>query len=124
MKTAAQEKAIAAWGDNAPAWILALANECDNTSQKKTADRIGYSAAVVNTVLGRTYKGDFNAVEKAVKGALQAEKVMCPVAGELPGHRCQEYQRQTFSATNSMRVKLYQACRNGCPHSRHTKREQ
>lgn len=123
IKKTARAKIHAAWGPDAPGWVRALADECDHTSQSKTATRIGYSAAVVNTVLGRTYRGDYTAVEQAVKGALQAETVQCPVAGELAAHQCSEYQRQPFSATNNMRVRLYRACRSGCPHSRHTRRE-
>ena len=122
MKDTARSKVARAWGDDAPAWVRALADECDHSSQSKTAARIGYSPAVVNTVLARTYRGDYTAVEQAVKGALQAETVQCPVAGEIAAHQCSEFQRQPFSPTNSMRVRLFRACRSGCPHSRHTRR--
>lgn len=99
-------------------WIDILAAECTRTSQKRAADLIGYSPAVVNQVLKGTYKGDMSAVEVAVKGALMHMTVDCPVIGTLPANRCLEYQRLPFAATNPQRVQLYRACRSGCPHSR------
>jgi hypothetical protein len=117
MKTNA-DAARAAWGDDIPNWVLVLAEQCDASSQKAAAERIGYSPAVVNTVLKHTYKGDLTAVEQAVRGALLDATVLCPVAGELPAHVCLDYQRQPFRSTNAQRVKLYRACRSGCPNKR------
>lgn len=117
-KTAAIQSVRTAWGNDVPEWIKALAKECDETSQKRVAGRIGYSAAVVNQVLKRTYKGSWNAVEEAVRGALLEKRVSCPVLDELLANRCLQIQRQPFAATNAQRVRLYRACRNGCPHSR------
>lgn len=105
------------WGDSAPEWVIVLAEDCDRRSQKQVAQAIGYSAAVVNTVLSRTYKGDWGAVEQAVSGALLHVVVQCPVAGELAAHQCLEYQRQPFRATNAQRVRLYKACQV-CPNNR------
>lgn len=101
-----------------PDWIAALDAACRRESQKRVAERIGYSAAVVNQVLKGTYKGDLGAVEQAVRGALLHATVDCPVCGELPANKCLEYQRLPFAATNPQRVQLYRACRSGCPHSR------
>lgn len=113
------QKAQTAWGDELPDWVHALATECSATSQKATAGRIGYSPAVVNTVLARTYKGDLTAVQQAVEGALLSATVMCPVAGDIPANVCLEYQRRPLVPTNSQRVRMFRACRNGCRHSRH-----
>lgn len=113
------QKARTAWGDELPDWVHALATECSATSQKAAAGRIGYSPAVVNTVLARTYKGDLTAVQQAVEGALLSATVMCPVAGDIPSHVCLEYQRRPLVPTNSQRVRMFRACRSGCPHSRH-----
>ena len=107
-----------AWGDDAPDWVRVLAKECDARTQKAVADALGYSPAVVSTVIARTYKGDLNAVEQAVKGAFLNATVACPVAGELPAHRCLEFQRQPFAAANPQRVRMYRACRMGCVHAR------
>jgi DNA transposition AAA+ family ATPase len=99
-------------------WVDALAEACERSTQKRIADRIGYSASVVNQVLKGVYRGDLSAVEQAVRGALMDLHVECPVLGELAADRCLEIQRQPFAATNATRVRLYRACRSGCPHSR------
>lgn len=106
------------WGDDLPGWVLVLAEQCDRASQKKAADAIGYSSAVVNQVLKKSYTGDLTAVEKAVRGAFLNATVECPILGDLALHHCLQYQRAKFSATNQLRVRLYRACRNGCPHSK------
>lgn len=98
-------------------WVIVLEEECKRTSQKKTADLIGYSPAVVNTVLKGTYKGDLSKVEDAVRGALMHKTLQCPIIGELATNRCLEYQKRPFAATNPQRVKLYRACRS-CPNNR------
>lgn len=110
-------RARTAWGDDMPDWVHVLAEQCERGSQKTAAELIGYSSAVVNQVLSRRYVGDMGAVEQAVKGALLHAVIACPVAGDLPAHRCLEYQRQPFAATNPQRVQLYRACRT-CQHNR------
>lgn len=102
-------------------WIDVLAKECDRTNQAATAELIGYSPGVVSAVLKGKYKGDLQAVENAVKGALMQAQVSCPVLGALPTHQCLMYQRRGFANTNPIRVQLYRACRNGCEHSRYAK---
>lgn len=114
--SAAAERVQQHWGDNAPEWVHVLAIECKRASQKRIADQVGYSPSVISQVLKNIYTGDLTAVEKAVSGALMNTTVSCPVLGDLPGNRCLEHQRQKFSATSSQRVRLYQACRSGCPH--------
>ena len=52
----AMERATTAWGRTAPDWIIALAEECDRTSQRRAAERISYSPAAVNQILSKTYK--------------------------------------------------------------------
>lgn len=117
-KTTAVLNARTAWGEDLPDWVRALAQACDRTSQKKLAQEIGYSATVVNQVIKGTYKGDLTAVESAVRGALLDYKVECPVLGELRAHHCLEHQRQPFSTANPQRIRLYRACRSGCPHAK------
>lgn len=119
MSVAAQN-VRASWGDDAPEWVLLLAEQCDRSTQKKVAEQIGYCGAVVNQVLKRRYGGDLAAVEKSVRGAFLNATVSCPVLGDLPLNRCLQHQRQRFSAVNAMRVRLYRACHGGCPHARNT----
>ena len=108
------------WGVDAPAWVVLLAEHCDMGSQQAVAEKLGYSPAVVNQVLKRSYKGSYATVEKAVRGAFAGDTVICPVLGEMPAQKCLQHQRQPFANTNPIRVKLYRACRQGCPNSRLT----
>ncbi|MDT8383029.1 MAG: transcriptional regulator [Gammaproteobacteria bacterium] len=117
IKKTTVEKTREAWGPSLPDWVQLMAENCDQTSQASFATRIGYSPAVVNTVLGCKYKGDIGAVKQAVEGALMHATVQCPVYGDLEGHHCLEYQRRKFAATNPTRVRLFRACRD-CTNNR------
>ena len=110
------QRAQEAWS-TIPDWVTVLAQECDRLNQKRVAALLGYSPAVVNTVLKNTYTGDLSAVEHATRGALLSATVDCPVLGELRANRCLTHQRQPFAATNPQRVKLYRACRS-CKNNR------
>lgn len=115
------ERALLHWaapagsGGDVPDWIWALAEACDRASQGQVAKRLGISAAVVNQVLGRAYKGRLDRVEARVRGELMQETVACPVLGALSKRECLDHQAAKFAATNPLRVRLYRACRT-CPH--------
>lgn len=117
-KLSAAARARAAWGDDAPAWILALAAECDRTSQKAAAIRIQYSAATVSLVIANTYTGDLTKVEQAVRGAFMAATVACPVVGDLAADTCLNHQKAPWAPHNPQRIAFFRACRGGCPNSR------
>lgn len=120
MSTPNLDRARAAWGEDMPDWVRMLANACDQTSQSKAAERLRYSTGAVNAVLARKYGkpgASYEAIAAAVRGAFMDAQVQCPVLGELRQHVCMEHQRQPFAATNPTRVRLYRACRAGCPHS-------
>ncbi|MEM6836310.1 MAG: transcriptional regulator [Cyanobacteria bacterium P01_C01_bin.120] len=103
--------------DNKPDWIQELSRQCDASSQRKVAGRLGVSPAVVNQLLKNSYPGDMVGMEARVRGEFMALVVACPVLGELSSKDCQQWQRKTFAATNPLRVQMYRACRGGCPHS-------
>jgi hypothetical protein len=109
--------------ENPPEWIVVLAETCAKEGQRKAAERIGYTNAVVSSVLSQKYKGNYSHVEMAVRGALMSEVVMCPAIGEITKDRCRTYQTQPFSNHNPQRIALWRACRDGCPMSRHTSAE-
>lgn len=98
-------------------WIEILRAACAQTSQAAVARRIGYTSPVVCQVLNGTYRGDLQRVQAAVEGALMQVQVDCPVLGLISRARCVEIQRMPFTPTNPTNVKLYRACRSGCPHS-------
>lgn len=101
-------------------WLEALDKAVVVHGQKAVAKSLGYSASVVSEVLSGRYKGDLKAVRKAVEGALMGATVDCPVLGELPAQRCRQIQRQPLAATTPERVRLYRACRGGCPNAMET----
>lgn len=100
-----------------PDWLDTLRAACTAASQRKVAERIGYSTSVVNQVLSGKYAGDIDAVKAKVEGVYMGVTVECPVIGELPRNRCLEYQRQGFAATNHLRVQLARTCPT-CKHYR------
>lgn len=118
MSARAIDRAAIAWGDQAPDWVIALAEDCDRTSQRAAAQRIGYSAATVSLVISKTYTGDLTAVEQQVRGVLLRATVNCPVVGDLAADRCLTHQRTPWQPHNPQRIQFYRACRSGCPHSR------
>lgn len=111
-------KAVAAWGEDLPLWVRVLAEECDRTTARAAAARIGYSAGLVSNVLANKYGGDMQAVELKVRGALMSATVGCPLLGDLATDICLDHQRSPWSARNPQSALLYRACRSGCPHSR------
>ncbi|MGD9638349.1 MAG: hypothetical protein AB7U85_04755 [Alphaproteobacteria bacterium] len=104
------------WGENIPQWVKTLAAECDNTSQARTAKKIGYSAAAINCVLQNKYTGTVGNVEEAVKAYLMSEEVSCPVLGNIKQSLCLENQKQPLITSNPTKIRLFKACRAGCPH--------
>lgn len=111
-------KAIVAWGEDLPDWVRVLAEECDRTTAKAAATRIGYCPAVVSNVLANKYVGAMDTVALKVRGLLMAATIACPVLGLMPTDMCLKHQKAEWSARNPQSAILFQACRAGCPHSR------
>ena len=109
----------AAWGEDAPEWIVVLAEACDDASQSVVAKRIGYSSAVVSYALRRKYPGDLSAIEQAVKAAYMAEQADCPVMGRITLSTCLESQSHAKNGNrgSAHRARMFRACR-ACPKSR------
>lgn len=99
------------------AWIDELRRACEATSQRQVARRIGYTAPVVSQILRGVYPSDMARVRTAVEGALMQREVECPVLGTISRERCIAHQRRPFTPSNPATVRLYRACRSGCPHS-------
>ena len=111
------EKAVAAWGEDLPAWVRVLATAADQESMRNVAERLRYSSAVVSQVINRKYAGSLEAVQKAVEGAFLDVHVPCPVLGVLPLQQCLENQRRPRCGGNPTLIRLWRACRSGCPNS-------
>lgn len=118
MTGAAISKARAAWGAELPEWVRVLAEECDKSSQRKVAQKIGNSTTVISRVLARSYPGALGKIEAKVRGVFLAEEVTCPVLGTIPRQRCIAEQDRPLTFTNPDRKRVYEACRAGCVNSR------
>lgn len=108
----AVDKARAAWGDALPDWVLALARECDTTSQSKAAKRLGYSAGAISTILAGKYRASMESIERSVRAKVMAERVACPVLGELGLTECGQWQARVedFVGVNMIHVRMFKAC--------------
>lgn len=111
-------KAHSSWGESIPEWIITLAHACNRSSQSAVAKDLGYSGSAISLVIGNAYNGDLGRIEQMVRGAFMAETVVCPILGEMTRDVCQTWQKKHFSTASSHRVRMYQACRNGCRNSR------
>lgn len=100
-----------------PRWLSELRVQVASKTQAKVAAELGYSPAVINQVLASKYKGNLPRFAETVRSVYLGETVFCPVMGELEKHRCRQYQKEPFSATNPVRVRRYRACRAGCINS-------
>jgi hypothetical protein len=106
------------WPQGAPDWVLALAGECNRTSQRAAGELIGFSGGMVNMVLnGKRPAHTLGNVKAAVRAKLMNESVQCPVLGEIRLTECRENAGRPFAATNPTRVRLWRACRE-CEHGR------
>lgn len=105
-----------AWGDTIPAWVMRLAEACEQTSQNKVAKRLERSAALVSQVLNNKYAAELDLVEELVTGKLLAATRVCPELGDLALDQCQNWRRKArvFNGANSQGVKMYRACHR-CP---------
>jgi hypothetical protein len=106
------ERARAAWGEDAPAWVMSLARECAASSQNKVAGLMGWSGSAISQVLKRQYPGDLNAVEDSFQGAFEGAVIDCPATGTMPTNECRSWREKSrqLSSHNPERVKMYRAC--------------
>ena len=100
-----------------PLWLTTLRRAVKASSLPVVGRQIGYSTGAISAVLNGKYTASLDRVQRAVEGALMGSSIACPVVGDIPSQRCVEHQSAPFAATNPMRVRLYRACRSGCPHS-------
>lgn len=100
-----------------PDWLLILAETCDRRGQRKTAALLGVSPTLVNFAVNKTRAvHKLGYLEDKVRQRLMVTEIACPALGGISLDQCLQEQVAPFSAANPLRVQLYRACRNGCPH--------
>lgn len=112
------EKARAAWPHGVPDWVEELAGLADRAGLRGAEKAIGYATSTLSQVINGSYRGDLDRVEAKVRGALMGMVVSCPVLGAIGRDQCLDHQKAPRATTNSTRMRLYRACRSGCPHAR------
>lgn len=101
----------AAYG-NGENWLPALRAEVERTSQTRTALRLGVSEATISQVLSGKYAANPQRIARRVRGALLGEVVDCPVALEMPLHKCQEIQdRKSGQGGNPVYARAWLCCK-------------
>jgi len=108
------KRAQEAWGD-VPAYIQALVDACDGSSQNKVAAQLGYSGAVISQVITKTYPGDMGRVEAQIRMVLMRSKIICPALGEIQELGCHAWQKEAkvLCSSSPTKVRMFHACR-GC----------
>lgn len=116
-KTDFVARANACW-PSPPDWIIALAEACAAHSQTAVAKRLAYSPSAISATLSNSYLGDVEGIAERVRGEFMAHRVDCPIKGSMSRNICLGWQAKPFAATSADRVRMFHACRSGCPHSR------
>jgi hypothetical protein len=117
MSATIAEKARAAWGRRPPDWIRVLVESCEEHSLRGTAEKLNLSPASVSLAVNRK-RENLDFIKAKVETVLMVTIVTCPVMGVMGKADCEREQAKPFSSANPLRVQLYRACRNGCPHFR------
>lgn len=101
-------------------WLEVLRLACETATKAAVARQLGVSPAMVGLALKGEYKGNIARLQTLVEGSLMSQTVTCPVLGDLRKDRCQDYQNRDpkFAAASPVIMRLYRACRSGCPHSK------
>lgn len=107
------EKAHEAWGKDCPDWVIALANECDESAQSKVGKRLGHSSgSICSSIINNNYNGDMAKVEKRIRGEFMAATVRCPQMGNISMAVCMDNQEHAKKGnrSSSFRAAMVRAC--------------
>lgn len=107
------ERVCAAWIDP-PEWVMMLARECDKASQKRVGERLGRSGGYISRILAGLYTGSLAEAELLVRSRFSADRVDCPLFGDMPVQRCVRMRRKTGSPVNRIESQCARACPT-CP---------
>jgi transcriptional regulator with XRE-family HTH domain len=101
-------------------WLEVLRAEVSASSLAVVADKLGISRTAVSQLCNEKYPGDMERMQMLVEGAFMGHTVSCPILGDIPLHQCLAHQRKPAGQVgdNPTQIKLWKACRSGCPHSR------
>jgi hypothetical protein len=110
------ERAVAAWGDEMPAWVRLLASACDIDNQRVVGDRLGKSSGYISRLINRSYAGSYAEAERLVRAAYGGEDVECPLFGPIPLSSCMRARRRKGPPRNQLHHQYASACPT-CPNN-------
>ena len=113
------ERARRCWAEQQkalPDWVLGMARQCATTSQRRVADELGVSGALVSNVLGGKYTGDMRRIEDLYRGKFERVTLDCSALGEITLDTCRGWRSKSreLNPANAQNVLMFRAC-NGCP---------
>ncbi|WP_321392759.1 hypothetical protein [Emcibacter sp.] len=107
----AMEKVKDKWGENAPEFIIVMAQACDKISQAGVARDVGISTTAVNLLLNNRYKAKLDRVERKVRSALMHETVHCPYLDiEITQRDCDTHSQAKITMASPQLFKHRRAC--------------
>jgi len=109
------DRAADGWGD-VPEYIRLLAAACDKLGQREVGRLLGKSAGYVSRVLRRAYAGDYGEAETLIRAKFGADRVACPLFGNIPLASCVQMRRRKAPPQNHMHHALARTCPD-CPNN-------
>lgn len=105
------------WGA-LPDWVSALITACDapGTSQRKVADKLGVSPAVVSQIISNKYAADLSNMEDRIRSVFLSGDVECPALGTISSKTCLRWRDKAADLRSSspIAVQMFKSC-NACP---------
>lgn len=94
-------------------WFEILIDEIEATSQRKVAEKLGYSITTINLVVNGKYAGKTDAVGRRVIEVFT--RVNCPFLGsEIARSVCVELAKAPAPTHNPIKMQQWKACKK-CP---------
>jgi hypothetical protein len=97
-------------------WFELLNHKVEQLGRRQVEADTGMSKTTLSLVLNQKYLGSMDNIKTQVVTAYTNISVTCPVLGTITVKRCNDERIKPFSASNPIRVRLYQACKN-CPNN-------
>jgi hypothetical protein len=100
-------------------WLDVLRAEVAAASLSTVSRKLGISRTAISQLCNDKYPGDLVRMQQLVEGVYMGHTVVCPILGNIPSHQCLANQRRSAGEVSNspMDIKLWKACRSGCPHS-------
>ncbi|PMI33543.1 hypothetical protein BCT30_05065 [Enterovibrio norvegicus] len=98
-------------------WLDELRKQVADTSLNSVANAMGVSKAMISQVLNGKYQGNMQRVQSLVESVYMGHTVVCPVLAEIPKHKCLAHQNAKHVGSTPNAIRLWKACRSGCPNS-------